>query len=142
MELIIDCVWCLNRKDFIKFNKSISYNYASTIDYYAISNKLSKSDIRGEEPSDAVIGLHIIKSFNNYLNKFKELNDTVDIINKEMKILYLLKNLDQETVSSIKKFIENSHGSSYTFNLIVIDDAEIPKRNVLTSFNNVRFIDI
>lgn len=140
MELIIDCVWCLNRKDFIKFNKSASDNYANTIDYHAISNKLSKSDIRGEEPSDAVIGLHIIKSFKNLLNKFKELDD--DSKDEEMRILYLLKNLDQETVSSIQKFISSSHESEYIFNLIVLNREDLPKRNVLTSFNNVRFIDI
>jgi hypothetical protein len=141
MELIIDCVWCLNRKDFIKFNKSMCEEYTYVIDYHAIATKLSKSDIKGEEPGDSVIGLHIMKSFNNSLNKFKELHENEEDIH-EMKILYLLKHLDQETVSSIQKFIANSHGKEYIFNLVVLNREDLPKRSILTSFNNVRFIDI
>jgi hypothetical protein len=141
MELIIDCVWCLNRKDFVKFNKSMCNEYTHVIDYYAIANKLSKSDIKGEEPGDSVIGLHIMKSFNNSLNKFKELHEN-EADTTEMKILYLLKNLDQETVDAIQKFITASHGAEYGFNLIVLNREDLPKRKVLTSFSNVRFIDI
>jgi hypothetical protein len=141
MELIIDCVWCLNRKDFVKFNKSTTGEYSYVIDYYAIMTKLSKSDVRGEEPGDSVIGLHIMKSFNNSLNKFKELHENEEDVT-EMKILYLLKNLDQETITAIQKFITASHGAEYGFNLIVLNREDLPKRKVLTSFSNVRFIDI
>ncbi len=141
MELIIDCVWCLNRKDFIKFNKSMCDEYTYVIDYYAIATKLSKSDVKGEEPGDSVIGLHIMKSFNNYLNKIKEAHENQSL-NTEPKILYLLKNLNQETVTSIQKFISASHAEEYDFNLVVLNREDLPKRSVLTSFNNVRFIDI
>lgn len=135
MELIIDCVWCSNRKDFIKFTKTCE-GYTSTIDYFAISNKLLKSDVNGHEPADSVIGLYIMKQLQNSLNREEEVKQT-----DFRKILYLIKNLKADNISALKEVVYNIHKDTFTFNLIIINRDDFPKKGVLSLFDSVKFID-
>lgn len=135
MELIIECVWYSSRKDFIKFSKSNDC-YDNVIDHHAISSKLSKSDVHGAEPPDAVIGIHIIKQLTEALVSTPEKKQP-----DKKKILYVIKNLNLETVSTLKELISSIHITSYKFNLIIINRDDYPKKGVLSSFNHVKFID-
>jgi len=135
MELIIECVWYSNRKDFIKFSKSDDC-YDHVIDHHAISSKLSKSDIHGAEPPDTVIGIYIIKQLTDALVSTSE-----DSISDKKKILYVIKNLNIETIDVLKGLIASIYPNSYKFNLIIINRDDYPKKGVLSSFNHVKFID-
>lgn len=134
MELIIDCVWCSNRKDFVKFTKTCE-GYTSTIDYFAISNKLLKSDVDGQEPTSSVIGLSIIKQLTSILTK------EVDSVKEDKKIIYLIKNLKSDTIKALKQTISSIHKDTYGFNLIIINSESFPKKDVLLLFDSIKVID-
>ncbi len=137
MELIIDCVWCSTRKDFMKFTKTCE-EYTNVIDYFAISNKLSKSDINGQEPTDSVIGLYIMKRLQQCLREDEEcLDDTIEL----KKILYLIKNLKSTNILALKELIASLYKDKYSFNLIIINRDDFPKKGVLSLFDSVKFID-
>ena len=131
MELIIDCVWYLSRKDFVKFTKN--YNeYDFVIDYHAIITKLSKSDIHNAEPPATVVGLHLVKQLNDVLcNEYTG----------KKKLLYTLKNLNTETVENLKELIADSSDKSIKYNLYIINRVDYPKKGVLSMFDTVKFID-
>lgn len=137
MELIIDCVWCSTRKDFVKFTKTCE-EYTSIIDYFAISNKLSKSDVNGQEPTDSVIGLYIMKRLQQCLKEDEE--GTQDQIEFK-KILYLIKNLKTTNILALKELITSIYKNKYSFNLIIINRDDFPKKGVLSLFDSVKFID-
>lgn len=130
MKLIVDCAWYLSRKDFVKFTKNYS-EHDFVIDYHAIITKLSKSDIHNAEPPSTVVGLHLVKQLNEILEKDMP----------KIRLLYTLKNLDIETVETLKEFISNSTEKSVEFNLYIINRIDYPKRGVLSQFDTVKFID-
>ena len=130
MKLIVDCAWYLSRKDFLKFTKH--YNeHDFVVDYHAIITKLSKSDIHNAEPPATVVGLHLVKQLNEILEKDMP----------KIRLLYTLKNLDIETIETLKEFISNSTEKSVEFNLYIINRIYYPKRGVLSQFDTVKFID-
>jgi len=127
----IDCIWCKTRSEFDRYVKS--ENYDLVISYSDIYGRLLKSDPYGNEPSDVIISLYIEKM----LRTLFESEQCCD----EHRLVYLLKNLDQETISNFKEFVSSMTDESYEVGLTIINRCDYPKKGVLSKFDNVRFID-
>jgi hypothetical protein len=110
--------------DFKKYSKINEYQ--EIISFYDIISKLTKGDDTGLKPSDYVINSYILKKIN------KALSDSESI-------LYAIKNLDHETIDSIKSLIKQQD-HSIQFNLIVLDDEELDS-NVSSKFCNVFYLE-
>jgi hypothetical protein len=131
MKLIIDCVWCSNRRDFVKFLKTADA-YESVIDYYAINVKLSKSDPDGIQPTDTIIGLHLVKGIQDAKN------------NNKSKLLYVIKNLNAETIETVSDMfcsIYEIEENEMSISLFIINRDDYPGKTVLSKFDSVKFIE-
>jgi hypothetical protein len=144
MKLKVECIWCKTKTEFnrfAKFTKSQEdYDKSKTqiISYNDISDRLSKSDPYGAEPSETIVALHIQKLIKNLINKNKNLEDyTVD---DTANITYLLKNLNKENVVNFKNFLGEISGG-VEFDLVVINREEGLDPGVLSKFDNVKFLD-
>lgn len=129
--LKIDCIWCKTRSEFDRYVKS--ENYDLVISYSDIYGRLLKSDPYGNEPSDVIISLYIEKMLRTLFEDEK--------CCKGQRLVYLLKNLDQETISNFKEFVSSMTDESYEVGLTIINRCDYPKKGVLSKFDNVRFID-
>jgi hypothetical protein len=131
MNLKVEGVWCKTRTEFDKLSKTNEYDLS--LSYFDIFNRLIKNDPNSHEPSNVIISIYIRKAIEKTL---EDLSDREDI-----KILYMFKNLDSETVSNFREFIDGLVESPCDLNLIVINRCDFPKSGVLSKFDNVRFLD-
>lgn len=135
MNIKIECIWCNSKMEFNRYVR----NYGApsyTINYIDISNKLMKADKSIRKPSDRLIGLHIhsqLKMYNSKLDKFE---------NHPKVIVYLIKNLNKQTISGLRSTLDNvleSH--EIDIDLTVINRTDFPTKGVLSQFGSVKFID-
>lgn len=129
MKLTVDCVWCSSRRDFLKFLRTTE-EYEVVVDYYAIANKLAKTDPSGIEPADTVVGLHLVKAIEDAA------------IKNCKEVLYTIKNLNQFTVEAIIEIFQDKYEvEDFVINLIIVNRDDYPKKGVLSMFKSVKFID-
>jgi len=131
MNLKIEGVWCKTRTEFDKLSKAGDYDLS--VSYYDIFNRLVKSDPNSAEPSNIIISIYIRKSIEKVL---EDLDDKEDV-----KILYMFKTLNAETVNNFRDFINDMIVDPCELDLLVINRCDYPKSGVLSKFDNVRFID-
>lgn len=128
MDLKIDGIWCKTKTEFNRYVKSEDYDVI--VSYSDIYSRLLKSDPYGNEPSEVIITLHIEKMFRVLLEKNHD----------SPKAAYLFKDLNQETVENFRDFI-GLMSKSYQLDLTIINRCDYPKIDVLSRFDNVKFID-
>jgi hypothetical protein len=124
-----DCVYAKNKLDFKKYSRCNSYK--EVISFHDIIAKLIKNDIDGIKPSDYVVNSYIRKKI------IKALSDSNEI-------LYALKNLDSETIESLKALILENNDGDICFNLIVIDSKKTKndiEEDIQIKFNGIFFIE-
>ena len=131
MNLKIEGVWCKTRTEFDKLSKAGDYDLS--VSYYDIFNRLVKSDPSSAEPSNIIISIYIRNSIEKVL---EGLDDKEDV-----KILYMFKTLNAETVNNFRDFINDMIVDPCELDLLVINRCDYPKSGVLSKFDNVRFID-
>lgn len=131
MNLKIEGVWCKTRTEFDKLSKAGDYDLS--VSYYDIFNRLVKSDPNSAEPSNIIISIYIRNSIEKVL---EGLDDKEDV-----KILYMFKTLNAETVNNFRDFINDMIIDPCELDLLVINRCDYPKSGVLSKFDNVRFID-
>jgi hypothetical protein len=102
----INCVYAKNKLDFKKYCKNSSAE--EVVSYYDIISKLIKNDIDGIKPSELVINSYIRKKL------FKAVTDAD-------YILYALKNLDGETVDSIRSLVTEIYENEIIFTLTIVN---------------------
>lgn len=131
MNLKIEGVWCKTRTEFDKLSKAGDYDLS--VSYYDIFNRLVKSDPSSAEPSNIIISIYIRKIIEKVL---EDLDDRENV-----KILYMFKTLNAETVNNFRDFINDMIVDPCELDLLVINRCDYPKSGVLSKFDNVRFID-
>jgi hypothetical protein len=131
MILKVEGVWCKTRTEFERLSKSDNYDLA--VSYFDVFNRLVKSDPYNEEPSDLIISLYIRKMIS------KAIENNGD--NSHIKMIYMFKDLDSNTVVNFKSFIEQIIDSPCELNLVIVNRCDYPKRGVLSKFDSVKFID-
>ena len=127
----IYCIYSKNKIDFKKYFKSV--NFDVIINYDDIVFRLIKSDFNNERPSDIIVNLCIRKKMQRAL-KNKCCNT----------ILYVLENLDSDTINAIKILIEEFYHGEYELNLIISNfekDQISNSINFLNQFHNIDFIE-
>tara|TARA_A100001037_G_scaffold290408_1_gene303237 strand:+ start:19416 stop:19862 length:447 start_codon:yes stop_codon:yes gene_type:complete len=144
MKLKVECIWCNTKKEFNKFTrenkklKGFDKLKNQIISYNDISDKLSKSDPYGIQPSDTIVALQIQKIIKNVIYKNKQQEDYEE--NTTANITYLLKNLEKENILNFKSFLNDISGG-VEFDLIVINREDNLDPSVLSKFDNVKFLD-
>ena len=128
-KITIECVWYNSKRDFNKFVRSIDHTGLVIIDYTLIKSKLIKADPYANEPTNSVIGLNIISMLKKCFQGKK----------KVKTIIYSLKNMDINTIINFKKLIE-THTTDYNFILNILDNDQIPNKEILSEFDHVKFI--
>lgn len=131
MILKVEGVWCKTRTEFERLSKSD--NYDLVVSYFDVFNRLVKSDPYNEEPSDLIISLYIRKM----ISKVIENNGD----SSHIKMIYMFKDLDSNTVVNFKSFIEQIIDSPCELNLVIVNRCDYPKKGVLSKFDSVKFID-
>ena len=131
MNLKIEGVWCKTRTEFDKLSKAGDYDLS--VSYYDIFNRLVKSDPSSAEPSNIIISIYIRKSIEKVLEGLDD--------RENVKILYMFKTLNAETVNNFRDFINDIIVDPCELDLLVINRCDYPKSGVLSKFDNVRFID-
>jgi hypothetical protein len=122
-QMRFDCLYTKNKIEFKKYDKYSEYG--EIISFYDIISKLIKNDDQGLKPSDCVV--------NSYIRK-----RLVKAFNENSNILYALKNLDHQTIDSVKSLINQLYAGDLQFNLIISNGIEIEKE-LLCKFNNIYF---
>jgi hypothetical protein len=135
MNLKVEGVWCKTRTEFDKLSKKD--NYDLTISYFDVFNRLVKSDPFNSEPSGTIVTLYIRKMIQKVLSAIEE----EDLETAEIKILYMFKNLNSETIVNFRDFVNELANTKCDLDLIIINRCDYPKKGVLSKFDNVRFID-
>jgi ABC-type antimicrobial peptide transport system ATPase subunit len=69
----------------------------------------------------------------------KAIENNVD--SSHIKMIYMFKDLDSNTVVNFKSFIEQIIDSPCELNLVIVNRCDYPKRGVLSKFDSVKFID-
>ena len=131
MILKVEGVWCKTRTEFERLSKSDNYDLA--VSYFDVFNRLVKSDPYNEEPSDLIISLYIRKMIS------KAIENNGD--SSHIKMIYMFKDLDSNTVVNFKSFIEQIIDSPCELNLVIVNRCDYPKKGVLSKFDSVKFID-
>lgn len=131
MTLKVEGVWCKTRTEFDRLSKANAYDLS--ISYFDVFNRLVKSDPYNKEPSNLVISLYIRKMINKAIKNLPE-GDAI-------KIIYMFKDLNSETVINFKSFISEITDANIELDLIIVNRCDYPKKGVLSKFDNVRFID-
>lgn len=145
MNLKVQCIWCKTKTDFNRFaretKRAEDYDKFKNqiISYNEISDRLSKSDPYGNQPSETLIALHIQKLIRNLINKNKKVEEEQNV-EQDAKVTYLFKNLNQENVVNFKNFI-NEIADGVEFDLVVINREEDLDPKVLSKFDNIRIVD-
>lgn len=135
MIVKLECVWCNNKAEF---NRHLRLNGdgACSINYMDIINKLVKADPYGSTPNDKVIGLHLLSALENIFTGLEEGS-------KEVKIIYMIKNLNENTTEGLFDVINelSPENSRIGTKLVIINRTDYPKKGVLSKFDVVKFID-
>ena len=118
-----DCIYVKNKIDFKKYTKVNEYQ--EIISFYDIISKLTKGDDQGLKPSEYVVNSYITKRLSKALCESNS-------------ILYAIKNLDHDTVDSIKSLIIKNT-ECIQFNLIFPNKEEIDS-GLCTKFTKVFYI--
>jgi len=125
---------CIHIKEFTDLKKYIKNNkYDDVINYNDITNKLIKSDIDNKKPSIFILNTYIRRKLQRSLE-----SKSID------SILYILKNLNTESIFSIKDIISELHDDDYIFNLIIINNNSLYDidSDVLSEFDNFYNIEV
>ena len=131
MNLRVEGVWCKTKTEFDRLTRSQECDLA--VSFSDVQARLIKSDPYGQEPSDTIISLYIMKLINRVLLDRKDESAT--------KIIYMFKNLDKDTVCNFKEFMQSFSEETVEFNLTIINRTDYPKRGVLSKFHNVKFVE-
>ena len=129
----IECTWHQSKRDFNKFIKSLGDSKILIIDYLIIQNKLMKADPFKDEPHDSIIGLNIVNMVSKALDEERE--------NIPEIIVYSFKNLNVDTVVNFRDLIEKHTEREYSLALNVLNMPKSPKKEILSKFDCVKFID-
>lgn len=129
----IECTWYKSKRDFNKFIKGLGDVSPLIIDYSIIQNKLMKADPDRLEPHDSIVGLNII----NYISK------ALDEDYKEVPevIVYSFRDLSVETVLNFRDLVESYTVREYSLALNVLNMPRAPRKEILSKFDCVKFID-
>lgn len=131
MILKVEGVWCKTRTEFERLSKSNNYDLA--VSYFDVFNRLVKSDPYSEEPSDLIISLYIRKMISKAIENKEE--------GAHVKMIYMFKDLDSDTVVNFKSFVEQITDSPCELDLVIVNRCDYPKKGVLSKFDSVKFID-
>ena len=131
MKLKVEGVWCKTRTEFDRLSKASAHDLS--ISYFDVFNRLVKSDPYNKEPSDLIISLYIRKMINKAINN--------KIGDDHLKIIYMFKDLNSNTVVNFKSFMEHITDAQVQLDLVIINRCDYPKKGVLSKFDSVRFID-
>lgn len=123
----IDCIWCESKREFNKYVRIESDKSTTQVDYISIITKLVKSDFHDVEPHPFIIGMAIKNVLNNVRKK-----------QNSDRIIYLLKNLDVETVSNFKSLVFEMFEDLEDVNLVAINIDEEIDEDVLDLFSNYK----
>jgi hypothetical protein len=135
MTIKLECIWCNNKAEFNKYIR-LNGEGARTINYLDIVNKLMKADPYGSPPNDKVVGLHLLSALESSLSSMEEGT-------REFKLIYLLKNLTEDTAEGLFDAITglSPEDSRFCTKLVIINRTDYPRKGVLSKFDVVRFID-
>jgi hypothetical protein len=131
MKLKVEGVWCKTRTEFDRLSKASTYDLS--VSYFDVFNRLVKSDPYNKEPSNLIISLYIRKMIN------KAIKNKAD--GEHLKMIYMFKDLNTDTVLNFKSFIEHITDAHVELDLVIINRCDYPKKGVLSKFDSVRFID-
>lgn len=123
----IDCIWCYSKREFNKYVRIESDKSTTQVDYISIITKLVKSDFHDVEPHPFIIGMAIKNVLNNVRKK-----------QNSDRIIYLLKNLDVETVNNFKSLVFEMFEDLEDVNLVAINIDEEIDEDVLDLFSNYK----
>jgi len=120
----IDCVICDSTRKFNKYVRIEKDETTSSVDYVSITSKLIKSDFHDVEPHPFIVGMAIRNAFNNI--RKKQVSE---------RVIYLLKNLDEETINNFKELVYDMFCGLEEINLITINVDNIPE-DIIEMFDN------
>jgi len=120
----IDCVICDSTRKFNKYVRIEKDEVTSSVDYVSITSKLIKSDFHDVEPHPFIVGMAIRNAFNNI--RKKQVSE---------RVIYLMKNLDEETIENFKELVYDMFCSLEEINLISINVDNIPE-DIIEMFDN------
>ena len=120
----IDCVICDSTRKFNKYVRIEKDEITSAVDYVSITSKLIKSDFHDVEPHPFIVGMAIRNAFNNI--RKKQVSE---------RVIYLLKNLDEETINNFKELVYDMFCGLEEINLITINVDNIPE-DIIEMFDN------
>ena len=130
-DLEVECIFPKNPKEFNKFIRGIELHETKVINFISIRNKLLKSDPYGKEPNDSIVGLAISNDISRCLrSEKKQIN----------KIIYLLRNLEYETLLNFKNMISEKTDSEFELNLTMLYSNRAISEDLLNLFNTVNYI--
>jgi hypothetical protein len=111
----------LSIRKFLKESEVEDY-----ISYQDTFNKLTKNDFYSEEPCDVVVNSFLVKELKKELTSAREV------------LYYVIGDLDPETVSNIKHFVEE-YRKHATYNLYLVnDDGPVPDA---CCFDSIFFVE-
>lgn len=94
------------------------------INYMDIFNKLTKNDFYQSEPSDAVVSSYLMKQLQTVLER-----------NTTTSVFYVLGNLSEKTVNSIKTYVETLTNKPIEYNIYHSPDINV--NGTVKLFENV-----
>ena len=112
----IDCVICDSTRKFNKYVRIEKDEITSAVDYVSITSKLIKSDFHDVEPHPFIVGMAIRNAFNNI--RKKQVSE---------RVIYLLKNLDKETIDNLKELAFDMFCGLEEINLVTINVEDVPE---------------
>lgn len=121
----IDCVWCKSKREFNKYVRIERDESTASVDYVSIITKLVKSDFHDVEPHPFVVGMAIKNALNNIRKK-----------QNSDRVIYLLKNLDEETIGNFKELAFEMFEGLEEVNLITINMECQVDEELLDLFDN------
>lgn len=83
------------------------------INYMDIFNKLTKNDFYQFEPSDAVVSSYLMKQLQTVFDR------------NAVSIFYVLGNLNENTVTGIKSYVESLTNNDITYNIYHSPDINV-----------------
>ena len=120
----IDCVICDSTRKFNKYVRIEKDDVTSSVDYVSITSKLIKSDFHDVNPHPFIVGMAIRNAFNNI--RKKQVSE---------RVIYLLKNLDEETIENFKELVYGMFCGLEEINLITINVDDVPE-DIIDMFDN------
>lgn len=128
-----ECTWYKSKRDFNKFIKGLGDVSPLIIDYSIIQNKLMKADPDKMEPHDSIVGLNIINTISKALDEeYKEVPEV---------IVYSFRDLNIDTVLNFRQLVELHTERQYSLALNVLNMPRAPRKEILSKFDCVKFID-